>query len=146
MLYLNKEQFQEMTGHCREEYPKESCGILAGKISPQSTVDSQRLKLVNKVYRMANVSEKPEICYFMRPAEQFKVFKEMRTLGIEMLGIYHSHIGTPAYPSQRDCEMAFYPETSYVIVSLQDFNKPEIRSFKILDGKIKEEKIMVQEN
>jgi len=37
--------------------------------------------------------------------------------------------------------MAFYPETSYVIVSLQDFNKPEIRSFKILDGKIKEEKI-----
>lgn len=135
MIYLEKKQFSRMIEHCQKEYPKEACGILAGKDERVSTV-----------YKMVNTSEKPEICYFMQPEEQLKVFKEMRRLGVEMLGIYHSHSETSAYPSKRDCEMAFYPEASYVIISLQDCGKPDVRAFKIMENKIKEEQVVVRKN
>ncbi len=147
MIYLEKKQFQEIRKHCQKEYTKEACGILAGRHVGQSSVPEQsegNSSMVRKVYKMTNTSKNPETCYFMEPKEQLKVFKEMRGLGIEMLGIYHSHSGTSAYPSQRDCEMAFYPEVSYIIISLQDFDNPDVRAFRIIEGKIKEEKIVVR--
>jgi proteasome lid subunit RPN8/RPN11 len=158
-MIIDRDALEQIIRHCQGEYPKEACGILAGKISPQSIVhspqsivysprpivDSQQStdhspqsKIVSKVYKMTNASESPETCYFMKPEQQLKVFKEMRQLGIEMLGIYHSHPSGPTYPSQKDVEMAFYPEVDYVIVSLKDFNNPEIRAFKITEGKIEE--------
>jgi len=155
MIYLTKEQFKDIIEHAKKEYPKEACGILAGKIvhapqntdhGPRSTVHGLEVKIVERVYKMQNVSEKPEVCYFMDPKEQLKVFKEIRQLGIEMLGIYHSHTNAPAYPSARDCEMAFYPEADYVIISLKDFNNLEVGAFKITEGNIKEEQIIVRKN
>lgn len=146
MLYLTKTQFNDIINHAKKEYPKECCGIVAGNVIQQSEVNSQQSKVVTKVYRMTNVSENPETCYFMKPEEQLKVFKEMRQLGIEMLGIYHSHAYSPAYPSQRDCELAFYPEADYIIISLRDFSNPEVRAYKILEGKIVEEKIVIRKN
>ncbi|MCM8784924.1 MAG: Mov34/MPN/PAD-1 family protein [Candidatus Omnitrophica bacterium] len=135
MIYLTKEQYVSIVNHTKKEYPKEACGILAG-------INGR----VIKVYKMANISDNPESCYFMKPEEQIKVFKEMRQLGIEMLGIYHSHSNTSAYPSQRDCELAFYSEVDYLIISLKNFNNPEIRAFKIVKGKIYEEKIIIRKN
>lgn len=135
MLFLTKEELQEIIKHCQKEYPKEACGILAGNNGKAS-----------KVYKMANTSDNPQTCYFMEPGEQLKIFKEMRRLNLEMLGIYHSHSETEAYPSQRDCEMAFYPEASYIIISLQNFDKPEMHAFKIVEGNIKEEKIKSRKN
>ena len=133
MTYLTKEQYLDIVNHAKSEYPKEACGILAG-------VEGK----ISKVYKMVSTSESPETCYFMKPEEQLKVFKEMRQSGTEMLGIYHSHPQSFAYPSQRDCEMAFYPEADYVIISLKDINNPEVRAFKIIEGKINEERIEVE--
>ncbi len=129
---IKKVHFLKIVEHSREEYPKEACGILAGKNNSAT-----------KVYKMTNTSESPTTCYFMDPREQFKVFKEMRTSGREMLAIYHSHVATSAHPSQRDVKMAYYPEAGQVIISLADFNKPDVRSFKIVEGKIEEEEIEI---
>ncbi|MCD5401224.1 M67 family metallopeptidase [candidate division NPL-UPA2 bacterium] len=133
-MKIKKSCFSEMVKHCRKEYPNEACGILAGKDN-----------LITKVYKMANISEIPTTCYFMDPREQLKVFKEMRNARLEMLGIYHSHVASSPYPSPRDVEMAFYPEASYVIISLTDFHKLEVSSFKIGEGKIEEEEISYKE-
>ena len=154
MICLEQKQFQEIIEHCQEEYPKEACGILAGRLGQQikdtgraeeceSAGTQEQEGEASKVLKMVNTSESPEVCYFMDPTEQLKVFKEMRHSGIEMIGIYHSHAGSPAYPSQRDCEMAFYPEAAYVIVSLQDFDSPVVRAFKIAEGQIEEVGIRV---
>ncbi|MFA5780316.1 MAG: M67 family metallopeptidase [Elusimicrobiota bacterium] len=130
MILTEKQKF-EIIMHAKNGYPKEVCGIIAGTINRRA----------KKIYKMKNVSDKPEICYFMKPEEQLKVFKEMRNSKLELSGIYHSHTHSEAYPSSRDVEMAYYPAADYVIISLQNFNKPEIRAYKIIDGKIKAEKI-----
>ncbi len=92
---------------------------------------SNRCAWVKKIYKMKNISEVPESCYFMSPEEQFKVFKEIRGENLELVAIYHSHTNSPAYPSKRDVELAFYPEVVYLIISMINFNEPEIRGFKI---------------
>jgi proteasome lid subunit RPN8/RPN11 len=129
-MRLTVKQKDEIIQHAKDSRPHEACGILAGK--------SGR---VEKVYKMKNTSDRPEICYFMEPKEQLTVMKEMRNSGMEMIGIYHSHTGSDAYPSARDLELAFYPESAYLIVSLKNIDAPELRAFRIVAGNIEEEKI-----
>lgn len=130
MLTLKKESFNQIIGHCQDVYPQEACGILAGK-------DNK----ISKVYKTDNTSEDAVHCYFMDPKEQLKIFKEIRKDNLEMLAIYHSHSHSEAYPSSKDMELAFYPEASYAIVSLADKNNPVLRAFKIIEGKITEQKV-----
>jgi proteasome lid subunit RPN8/RPN11 len=131
MLYLNKNQVEELVEHSKREAPNEACGILAGK-------DGE----VRRVYQMSN-DDKNAKTFFMNPKEQLKVMKEIRSLDLQMVGIYHSHLETEAYPSAYDVELAFYPEVSYVIVSLKDKDNPDIRSFKIANGEITEEDVKI---
>lgn len=132
MLILKNDLLVEILKQSRKELPNEACGILAGEGGE-----------VKKVYKMANVEKSPET-YFMDAKEQLLVMKQMRNLGLEMVGIYHSHVASPARPSSHDIEMAFYPEASYVIVSFQDKDKPSIRSFKIREGVVTEEEIKTE--
>ena len=119
-----------MIDHAKKGYPKEACGILASKSNG----------VVSDFFPMTNM-DNASISYFMDPKEQLAVFKKMRTLGLEMSGIFHSHVASEATPSQKDIRLAFYPEVSYLIASLSDMNKPILRSFKIKDEKVTEEEI-----
>ncbi len=132
MLYLSKRQRDELIGHSKKESPNEACGILAGK-------DGK----VEKVYQMTN-TDKSARTFFMDPREQLKVMKEIRNLGMKMAGIYHSHPETEAYPSAHDVDLAFYPEASYVIISIRDKDNPSIRSFRIIQGKVSEEEVEIE--
>ncbi len=131
MLILKKELFDQIVSQSRKEFPNEACGILAGK-------DGK----VEKVYAMNNTEASPST-FFMDPKGQLKVMKEIRSLGLEMIGIYHSHVASQAYPSSHDVELAFYPEVSYAIISLEDKKNPVIKSFKIQEEKIREEEVRI---
>ena len=131
MLILKKELFDQIVLQSRKEFPNEACGILAGK-------DGK----VEKVYEMSNTDASPST-FFMDAKAQLKVMKEIRNSGIQMIGIYHSHVASQAYPSEKDVELAFYPESSYVIISLKERDNPNIRSFNIKGNNIREEEIII---
>src|SRR6185436_10424977 len=111
----------------------EACGILAGDLKKET---------VTEFYPMKNLDES-SISYFMDPKEQLVVFKKMREAKSEMVGIFHSHVASEAYPSQKDVRLAFYPEVSYLIVSLSDMKKPVLRSFRIEEEKVIEEEVQI---
>ncbi len=129
-LIIPHEILSEIISHCREVYPHEACGILAGKNN-----------IVQKIYRMTNI-ENSGVSYMMEPKEQFRVMKEMRQQGLEMTAIYHSHPYADAYPSLKDINLAFYEDSLYLIVSLIH-EKPVIRAFEIKEGTVKEVKIRI---
>ena len=60
-----------------------------------------------------------------------------------MLAVYHSHPESPARPSEEDIRLALTPGVSYVIVSLQDPGQPVIRSFRISDGVVTLEEVVL---
>lgn len=117
--------FDEMIAHCREGYPYEACGILAGK-------DTE----ITAIYKMTNVERSP-VSYLLDPNEQFRVMKEMRDKGLSMLGIFHSHPSSPPYPSSKDVSLAFYEDALYVIVSLMN-HEPVVKAFTIREGTVEE--------
>lgn len=131
MVHLSLKIKDELIADAKKYAPQEACGILSGKEGR-----------IEKFFPVANTDQSGQT-FFMDPKEQLRVMKEIRNSGQEFLGIYHSHLKSDAYPSQHDVDLAFYPEVSYVIVSIKDNANPTVRSFKILDAKISEEEVVV---
>ena len=125
--------FQQMLKQAEAEAPIEACGILAGS-------DSK----VKKLYKMINADRSSDH-FMMEPAEQFKVVKDIRSAGLKMLAIYHSHPATPARPSQEDIRLSFTPDVTYVIVSLQHPSCPAVKGFFIKNGNVTEVPVKIIE-
>lgn len=130
MIKITREQLNQMIVHSRQEAPAEACGLLIGKQGR-----------VQKVQKMTNIDDSHKK-YLMDPKEQFEVFKKIREEGLKLVGIYHSHVASEAYPSKTDCEMAFY-DVAYFIVSLLK-EEPVIKAFTIREGKVEEQPWILQ--
>jgi proteasome lid subunit RPN8/RPN11 len=140
-LRMFEQQWDEVVAHCRQCYPKEACGILAGSAEPSLPED--QLRLVLQVYPMKNAEDSP-IGYSLDPMEQLQVEKRMRNQRQKMLGVYHSHTASEAYPSSVDVSLAISADISYVLVSLKNVEKPVIKSFRIDGLKILREDIQLR--
>src|SRR3989338_7628188 len=121
MLNIPRALHDDILAHCRSRYPKEACGLLAGRAGQ-----------IEQVYPMTNVEDSP-IGYSMDPREQLAMEKQMRARHQQMVGIYHSHTASDAYPSSVDVRLAISPDLSYVLVSLKDQAHPDLKSYRI-DG------------
>ncbi|MFA6424762.1 MAG: M67 family metallopeptidase [Phycisphaerae bacterium] len=120
-LIIPKEIFKQMLEQAAAEAPIEACGILAGKAGE-----------IKKFYKMINADNSSEH-FTMEPQEQFKVIKDIRLAGLEMLAIYHSHPNSPARPSEEDMRMALTPDVVYIILSIMSIEIPVIKGFRITD-------------
>ena len=130
-LQIPNNIFKQIVKQAKAEAPIEVCGILAGK-------DGE----VEKLYKMTNADQSSDH-FMMEPKEQFKVAKDIRSAGLEMLAIYHSHPITPARPSDEDIRLALTPNITYIIVSLQDSAGPVIKGFLIQEDDIAEVPVKV---
>jgi proteasome lid subunit RPN8/RPN11 len=130
MVSIERKYVEQIIAQAKEEAPYEACGIIAGK-------EGRAVKL----YRTAN-AEHSKTTYRLEPEEQYRIFIEMEKKGWELWGIYHSHPAFPAYPSARDIKQAYFPEALYIIVSLAQ-EEPEIRAFRIVEGKVREEELVI---
>jgi proteasome lid subunit RPN8/RPN11 len=126
MLEIPMGIFKQMVEQAEAEAPIEACGILAGNGGK-----------VEKLYKMTNVDNSKNH-FMMEPKEQFAVVKDIRSSGLGMLAIYHSHPETPARPSVEDIRLALTPDVTYVIVSLQDSSCPAVKGFTIKNGNVTE--------
>jgi proteasome lid subunit RPN8/RPN11 len=79
----------------------------------------------------------------MDPQEQLMALLDIEENGWDLGAIYHSHTRTRAYPSATDIGLAAYPDVLQIIVSLADFEHPDIRAYRIHDGQVSEEEIRV---
>jgi proteasome lid subunit RPN8/RPN11 len=131
VIQLERRFFDEIVAHCQGEYPNEACGLVAGKEG-----------IPVRVIPMRNADASPGT-YRLEPTEQLRVFEEIEDEGQEMFAIFHSHTHSEAYPSPTDRRQAFYPEARYLILSLQDRSGPALRGFRILDGEVTEEDVMI---
>ncbi len=133
LIILDKAQYEEMVEHARTGLPNEACGLLGG------TVEGDR-RVVGKIYLLSNLDRSPEH-FSMDPREQFAAVKDMRSKGWVLLGNFHSHPESPSRPSEEDKRLAFDPEASYLILSLQEKENPVLKSFNIKAGVVSEEAI-----
>jgi proteasome lid subunit RPN8/RPN11 len=113
--------------HAKREAPRECCGILAGRNgAPMRLYETRNVAAGNRLYEID-------------PAQLIDLeFRELPAQGSEIVGIYHSHPESPAYPSATDVELAFWPDAVFLICSLANRERPDVRGFRIRNGAIHE--------
>lgn len=137
MIILKEEQIQDLFAYCREGLPNESCGLLAGIIE-------NGVKTVTQIYYLQNIDHSTDH-FSMDVKEQFKVISQIRKNNLQLIGNFHSHPSTPSRPSAEDIRLAFDPNLSYVIISLQDRENPVINSFNIKGNLADKDQLQVVE-
>lgn len=138
MLQLTREQFDCIVEQGREGKPLEICGLLAGEIHPPVEGGDVAITKVEGVYPVESDDKSP-LTYTLNSTQYLRALKEIKARDLEVVGIYHTHPATEAYPSKTDVARAhwgdtddlLFPEYSYLIVSLRDPQNPEPHSFKI---------------
>jgi proteasome lid subunit RPN8/RPN11 len=124
-MKIAKELIAEMVDHAQRELPNECCGLVGGRDGRATTV-----------YPMRNEFNSP-LRYKLDSKDNLRVNNEIEDAGEQVVGVYHSHTKSPAFPSQTDVnEAEFWPEPMYLIVSLEDPDQPAVKGFWLRDKKI----------
>ena len=134
-MQLRRDLVEAMVAHARRDHPDEACGVLAGPVG------SDRAE---RFIPMVNAARSPTF-YEFDSMDLLKLYRELEANNEVPVVIYHSHTATEAYPSRTDISYAGKPDAHYVLVSTRDPNEHELRSFRIIDGKVTEEPVVVVE-
>lgn len=126
MLWLTPTQAQQLVMVAQAAHPQEACGLLAadaqGRIVEISPID--------------NIAAQPNTTYHMEPQQQARTMLRYHQEGWQLAGIYHSHPTSAPIPSPTDIQQAAYPHAAYLIISLQDPQKPSLAAWQIQHGTV----------
>jgi len=121
-----------MLATCIRALPDEGCGLLLG------TVDG----VVADVVASRNVAASAKV-YEIDPKVLLQTFRRADDEGLEVMGVFHSHTHSPAYPSATDIRQAPDPDWHYVLISLAAI-PTDLRSYSIVEGIVLEELVQVE--
>ena len=80
-----------LEGHAERAMPNESCALLFGRGD----------EAVSDVFLTGNADESP-VSFSISGEETLRGYEAARRAGLEVVGIFHSHPSSKAYPSQTD--------------------------------------------
>jgi proteasome lid subunit RPN8/RPN11 len=130
-LRLSQSMHDQIIEHARREAPRECCGVIVGPPGE-----------FRELHELTNTYEGVDF-YEPEPDELFRVYREADDRGWEFSAIYHSHPVSTAYPSKRDVEHAGWPDSVYIICSLENPEFPYLRAFNIVNEVIVEREIVL---
>ncbi|MDA8069627.1 MAG: M67 family metallopeptidase [Actinomycetota bacterium] len=115
----------QIIAHALDDAPDECCGLVACR-------DGEAVEVI----RMENTAHSP-LRYEMDNMELYRAMMRIEGAGLEPGIIYHSHTRSAPYPSQTDINLAFYPDSLYLIVGTAT-PEPVVRAYTIRDGSVQE--------
>jgi len=130
-MRISQALIDEIVAHALEDAPNECCGMIA-------SAGGEAVE----VLRARNAAASP-LRYEIDGMEQYRMQTAIEDAGRDLGAIYHSHTRSAPYPSQTDINLAFYPESLYVIVGVKDPDAPEVRAYRIVDGQVTEAELDV---
>ena len=139
MLVIRQDLIDAMVAHARADHPDEACGIIAG---PEGSDTPERF------VPMLNAARSPTF-YEFDSGDLLRLYRDLDDRDEVPVVIYHSHTATEAYPSRTDINLAMEPGAHYVLVSTREHGNNEgpveFRSYRIVDGVVTEEDILVDQ-
>jgi [CysO sulfur-carrier protein]-S-L-cysteine hydrolase len=137
LVDLDDVLFKEIVEQARREFPNECCGVVVADGDDRPV----------KVFAARN-SDASSATYRIDPRDLMQIFDDIDAMGGSLWAFFHSHTHSEPFPSKTDLREAaqvhdWFPDTRYLIVSLMDRDRPEIRSFVLRDGDFAEEGIVI---
>lgn len=119
-LHLPERLPEHLQTHAAETAPDECVGLLFGH--------GER---VMRSVRLTNASSTPRTRFYAPPQELFAALKEADDRGEVLIGSYHSHPESPAWPSKTDLEA---PDGTVMLIIGQD----DVKAFRLENGEAEE--------
>ena len=132
-ILLPQDLADEIIRHARDEAPNECCGVLLGNGDA-----------VSEVRRAHNVKASP-VEYELDPKEHVEILRAADDAGLDVVGFYHSHTFSEAYPSVTDISKMSDWGYFYLIASLADTAAPAVRAFWFLGHHLPDPESRVEE-
>ena len=105
MLVVSNELIEQINSHVEEAYPEEGAGFLIG--------DNGEVKEIIALSN-AREDEARHNRFLITPEDYLKAELKADSLGLSLIGVFHSHPDCPNVPSEYDREWA-QPFFSYII-------------------------------
>ena len=138
-LEITASLLDEIHAHGEDSYPEEGAGLLLGSSNGD-------LRRVSSIFKLTNAREDEarHNRYLLTAQDMMRGEQEAIKLGLDIVGVFHSHPDHPNYPSEFDREWAM-PWFSYIITSVEKGKAVTSRSWRLSDdrSKFEEEKIHV---
>lgn len=110
-IILSQSDKKILTEHAEDEKPNESCAILYG--------DKKNMR-VKEVWLTENTEKSPTE-FTLSPEQNFEMYEKEKEMGLQIIGIFHSHPDSEAYPSSTDKK--FMQNNPYVWIIYSGINK-----------------------
>ena len=130
MIKIGMYQLDDIKRHAEQEYPRECCGLLIGRIE-----DDGRTRAVVWTYPVSNAWGESDTMHrrmLITPEDYMRAERQFAKEGLGVVGNYHSHPDHPAVPSEFDLKnLAPWPTMSYIVVSVRGGEPSESRSWEL---------------
>lgn len=113
MLHIERIVLHAIARHCRSELPREGCGVLLGSGQTHSATPA----VITAWAPIANRAENPHTSFRFDEAEWIAALYAAERDSLNVIGLFHSHPQTKAYPSEDDIAGVAWGRMSYWIVS-----------------------------
>jgi proteasome lid subunit RPN8/RPN11 len=125
MIYLTKEQIEQIEAHGARTYPHECGGMLVGRFE-------EGRKTLVELLPMENAMDEAEQHnrVLILPKDVLRAERYARSRRLDVIGYYHSHPDHPAVPSQFDLDHAL-PVWTYIIVSVEKGKAVDLRAWEM---------------
>lgn len=122
-----------MLAACIRALPNEGCGLLLGTGAGR----------VHEVIVSPNIADSAKV-YEIEPTVMLRASRRAEAEGLEVIGVFHSHTHSAAYPSPTDVRQAPDPTWHYVLISLAS-SPADLQSFRIIGGEVAPEVVDITE-
>jgi proteasome lid subunit RPN8/RPN11 len=128
-LEIASEILGQIHRHGEAAYPEEGAGLLLGSRQGANWLVQAILDLPNTREDQARRNR-----YLLAPEGYVQAEAQADRLGLEVLGVFHSHPDHPNRPSEFDREWA-WPSFSYIITSVWSGRAIESRAWRLADDR-----------
>lgn len=138
-LHLSPELLRAIHAHGELAYPEEGAGLILGIVQAGDRTATALSPRPNNFQ-----PESRRRRYLITAEDMLEAEEQAEKLGVDVIGVFHSHPDHPAQASEFDREWAM-PFYSYVITSISNARAVESRSWRLDEGRARmtEEKLRV---
>jgi len=130
MIRLHLQDLQTISARAETAYPKECCGLLAGREDAHGRLTVSRV--VESPNTLADPDSRGGQDRFEVDAQvRFDLMRALHGTDERIIGHYHSHPDHPAKPSQHDLDMAFEPELVWLITAVIKGHAGKTRAWRL---------------
>ena len=135
-LELSERLRARLEAWSQARYPREACGLLIGRR------EGRRVRVRHAREARNLEAKRAHERYELDPADHLAAEDLARSLGLTVVGVWHSHPDHPPVPSENDRTRA-WEGWSYLIVSVGAGAASELRSWRLAGARFVEEQVTV---